>query len=112
MYVGNLHFSVTEEKLQEIFTKAGTVTSATLIKDHYSGRSKGFAFVEMSNQVELEEAIRIFNEYELNGRRLKVSIARPPEKYGKYGQRRGGGQSNRKRGRSRNRDWRDNKRRY
>ena len=89
LFVGNLHFSVSEERLTEMFAEAGNVVSVNIIKDRDSGRSKGFAFIEMSNQVEVEEAVRRYNEFEINGRSMKVSIARPQEKRGRY-QKRGG----------------------
>ena len=79
IYVGNLAFSTTEEQLRELFAQAGTVTTVDLIKDRQTGESKGFAFVQMSNQSELQEAIRKFNGYSLNNRELRVNIARPKE---------------------------------
>ena len=77
LYVGNLSYSTTEDDLRTLFTQAGTVTSVALIKDRDSGQSKGFAFVEMSTQVEAEKAISTFNGYRLGDRELKVSLARP-----------------------------------
>ena len=114
LYVGNLHFSISEQKLEEMFAEAGKVVSVNLIKDRDSGRSKGFAFIEMSNQVEVEEAIKQFNEYDIQGRALKVSIARPQERESRYGQRRssGGGGYNDRRRRERNRKRRDTRNRY
>lgn len=85
LYVGNLDYKTTEEDLQSLFTQAGTVVSVNLIKDRDSGRSKGFAFVEMQNQVELENAIKMFNSHILNQRKLNVNIARPREKRGQRG---------------------------
>ncbi|MBM3144568.1 MAG: RNA-binding protein [Chloroflexi bacterium] len=82
LYVGNLPYSTKESDLEEMFSQAGTVESAVLIKDRNSGRSKGFGFVEMSSQAEAEEAIRMFNEFELEGRALRVNIARPKEDSG------------------------------
>jgi len=79
LYVGNLSFSTTEDELRTLFTQAGTVASVALIKDRDSGRSKGFAFVEMSSQVEAEKAITTFNGYHMGDRELKVSLARPRE---------------------------------
>ena len=112
LFVGNLHFSISEERLEQMFAQAGEVVSVTIIKDRDSGRSKGFAFVEMSNQVEVEEAVRRYNEFEINGRSLKVSIARPQEKYGRYSKRSGGKYDNRRRGEKRSRNRRDNKQYY
>jgi RNA recognition motif-containing protein len=79
LYVGNLSYSTTEDGLRELFTKAGTVTSVSVITERETGRSKGFAFVEMSNQSEAEAAIQMFNGYSLDNRELRVSIARPKE---------------------------------
>ncbi len=97
LYVGNLSYETTEDELRTLFTQAGTVTSVALIKDRDTGRSKGFAFVEMSNQSEAEKAIQMFNDYSLSNRALKVNAARPREERGfgggggGYGDRRGGG---------------------
>jgi len=87
LYVGNLAFETTEEDLHTLFTQAGTVASVDLIKDRASGRSKGFAFVVMGNQSELEKAIQMFNSYTLDQRQLTVNIARPREErsQGGYG---------------------------
>ena len=79
LYVGNLSYSTTDLMLRELFAQAGTVVEVTLIKDRDSGRSKGFAFVEMSNQSEAEKAISTYNGYSLGNRQIKVSIARPRE---------------------------------
>jgi len=84
LYVGNLSYGSTEDDLRTLFAQAGTVTTVDLIKDRDSGRSKGFAFVQMSNQSEAEQAIKMFNGYELDGRQLKVNPARPKEESG-YG---------------------------
>jgi len=89
LYVGNLSYSTTEDDLRTLFMQAGTVTSVALIKDRDSGRSKGFAFVEMSNQVEAEKAISTFNGYHLGDRELKVNLARPREERGGFGNRGG-----------------------
>lgn len=79
LYVGNLSYNTTEENLRELFAQAGTVESVELIKDRYSGQSKGFAFVTMSTQVEGEAAIKQFNDTLLDNRNLKVNLARPRE---------------------------------
>jgi RNA recognition motif-containing protein len=91
MYVGNLSYGVTEDELRNLFAQAGTVTSVVVIKDRDTGQSKGFGFVEMSSQSEVEKAISMFNGYKLNERPLNVSIARPREERGGFGDRRGGG---------------------
>jgi len=79
LYVGNLSYETTEEDLHTLFAQAGKVESVDLIKDRASGRSKGFAFVVMGNQSELEKAIQLFNSYNLGQRELTVNIARPRE---------------------------------
>ncbi|MCL4562546.1 MAG: RNA-binding protein [Chloroflexi bacterium] len=79
LYVGNLPYTITEEDLRSLFAQAGTVQSVALIKDRETGRSKGFAFVEMSNQVEAQKAISMFNAYKLGDRDLTVNMARPRE---------------------------------
>jgi RNA recognition motif-containing protein len=79
LYVGNLSYDTTAEDLQTLFAKAGTVESVDLIKDRSSGMSKGFAFVVMGNQSEMEKAIQMFNSYNLGQRELTVNVARPRE---------------------------------
>lgn len=88
LYIGNLAYSTTEDDLRTLFAQAGAVASVALIKDRDSGQSKGFAFVEMSNQAEAEKAISMFNGYQMGDRELRVSIARPREEQGRpYGNR-------------------------
>lgn len=91
IYVGNLSYDTTEDELRTLFAQAGTVTSVDLIKDRATGRSKGFAFVEMSSQSDVENAIRMFNGYSLGNRDLTVNIARPREERGSGGGYGGGG---------------------
>jgi RNA recognition motif-containing protein len=79
VYVGNLPYSAQEEELQTLFAQAGSVLSVSVITDRYTGRSKGFAFVEMGDQSEAEKAINMFNGYSMSDRELKVSMARPRE---------------------------------
>jgi len=79
LYVGNLSYGTTDESLQEVFEKAGTVESAMVIKDKMTGRSKGFGFVEMGSDEEAQKAIDMFNGKELDGRPLVVNEARPRE---------------------------------
>jgi len=76
IYVGNLSYGTTEDELRELFSPYGTVTSASIIKDKFSGQSKGFGFVEMSTQAEGEEAIKHLDGSSVNGRALKVNQAR------------------------------------
>ena len=84
LYVGNLPWSTTEEDLRGMFEQAGTVVSVSLIKDRDTGRSRGFAFVELSTQAEAEKAVSLFNNTPLENRTLKVNLARPKEDSGKY----------------------------
>lgn len=77
IYVGNLPYSVTEDDLKQVFTEFGEVSEAVIIMDKYSGRSKGFGFVEMVNDTEAEEAIKSLNDTDLKGRNIKVNKARP-----------------------------------
>ncbi len=77
IYVGNLSYEVTEEDLKEAFEAFGAVETAKIIKDNYTGRSKGFGFVEMPAKDEAESAINDLNDKELKGRTLKVNEARP-----------------------------------
>lgn len=91
LYVGNLSYSTTEDDLRTLFFQAGTVSSVALIKDRDSGQSKGFAFVEMSNQSEAQKAITMFNGFSMGDRELKVSMAKPrEERSGGFGGDRGG----------------------
>ena len=87
LYVGNLSYETTEADLHTLFTQAGTVESVDLIKDRASGRSKGFAFIVMANQSELEKAIQMFNNSTLGDRQLNVNIARPREERSSSGYR-------------------------
>lgn len=93
LYVGNLSYETTEEQVKEVFSKLGTVESVTLVTDRYSGESKGFAFVEMSQDEEAKAAIEQANGTMLDGRTIKVSKARPRENRRPnrdFGQRSGG----------------------
>ncbi len=93
LYVGNLAYSTTEEDLRTLFGQVGTVVSVAVIKDRDTGRSKGFAFVEMSSQAEAEQAISKFNANKINDREITVNIARPREERPRSGgpRRSGGG---------------------
>ena len=79
LYVGGLPYSVQEDALKEHFAQAGSVTSAVIIMDKMSGRSKGFGFVEMESAEEAQNAISMFNDQEFGGRKLTVNEARPME---------------------------------
>ena len=77
LYVGNLSYDTTEDSLKSAFGEVGAVESVTIIKDKFSGRSRGFAFVEMVNDEDAEKAIGMFNEKDLDGRNLVVNEAKP-----------------------------------
>ncbi|MGE5264230.1 MAG: RNA recognition motif domain-containing protein [Acidobacteriota bacterium] len=94
LYVGNLSYNVTEEQLRELFSQAGAIKEIRMILDRDTQRPKGFGFVEMTTQVEAQKAIEMFNEHELDGRRMTVNFARPKEDRGPRG-RFGGGNRNR-----------------
>jgi RNA recognition motif-containing protein len=89
LYVGNLPYSASNEELEQLFGQFGKVTSAQVIQDRDTGRSKGFAFVEMSSDAEAQAAIAGLNDKEHNGRPLTVNEAKPRE--GGGGGPRGGG---------------------
>ncbi len=80
LYVGNLSYRTDEQALNDLFSQAGNVTSAKIITDKMSGRSKGFGFVEMSTDEEATKAIEMFNNYSLMERNLTVNVAKPMEK--------------------------------
>jgi RNA recognition motif-containing protein len=103
LYVGNLAFQTTSEELQSLFAQAGTVASASVVEDRMTGRSRGFAFVEMSSPDEANAAIEQFNGKEVGGRALKVNEAKPREnRGGGFGGNRGGFGGNRGGGRGGN----------
>lgn len=79
LYVGGLPYSTQESALKDLFAQAGNVTSAVIIMDKMSGRSKGFGFVEMATAEEAANAISMFNDQEFEGRKLTVNEARPME---------------------------------
>ena len=103
LYVGNLSYDTTEQMLRELFMQAGNVNSVALIKDPGTQRSKGFAFVEMGSQSEVQKAISMFNGHTLDERQMTVNVARPRE------ERSGGGGYNNRSNNNRNNS---NKRRY
>lgn len=80
LYVGGLPYATTEDALRNAFAQAGEVTSASIITDRMTGRSKGFGFVEMASDEEAQKAIEMWNDKEFEGRRLTVNEARPMEK--------------------------------
>jgi RNA recognition motif-containing protein len=79
IYVGSLSYTVTEEDLKEAFTAFGEVASVRLVSDKFSGKSKGFGFVEMPSNEEAEAAIAALNEKDFKGRDIKVNQAKPKE---------------------------------
>ncbi|MBL9001534.1 MAG: RNA-binding protein [Phycisphaerae bacterium] len=94
LYVGNLPFGTTDEQLRDLFSQKGQVTSASVVIDRETGRSRGFGFVEMADANEANNAIEAFNGYSLGGRALVVNEARPKEQKS-FG---GGGGGSRSRG--------------
>ena len=91
LFVGNLSFNTEEDALQGLFAQAGQVESVRVIRDQATGRSRGFAFVEMASEDAARAAIEKFNETEFEGRRLAVNEARPPAHGGGGGRGFGGG---------------------
>jgi len=88
LYVGNLSFNTSSQDLEALFAESGTVQSANVVEDRETGRSRGFAFVEMSSADEAQAAITAFDGKEIDGRNLKVNEAKPRENRGGGG---GGG---------------------
>jgi RNA recognition motif-containing protein len=82
IYVGNLSYKVSDQELQGVFEEFGEVTSAKVIKDRETGRSKGFGFVEMDNDEDAQTAIDELDGAEINGRAVKVNKARPKQPAG------------------------------
>jgi RNA recognition motif-containing protein len=98
IFVGNLDFAATESSLRSLFEPYGTIERINMVTDRDTGRSRGFAFVEMSNSAEADRAIAALNGTNLNGRTLNVNEARPkPEGGGGGGGRRFGGAPGRQR---------------
>jgi cold-inducible RNA-binding protein len=97
VYVGNMSYDTTEDRLRELFGTHGEVTSVNVATDRYTGRPRGFAFVEMATDEAARAAIAALDGREVDGRQLKVAEARPPKQ-------RGGGGGDRGRDRDRDRD--------
>jgi len=95
LYVGNLSYKVTDDDLKSNFTEAGEVASASVIKDKFTGQSKGFGFVEMKTEEGAAEAIKKFNGGMLDGKAITVNEARPKKEFSGGGGNRGGGGFNR-----------------
>src|SRR3990172_6194106 len=79
LFVGNLTYSATSAQLEELFSQIGKIASLNLITDKFSGQSKGFAFLEYATDAEADEAIKKFNNFELDGRKMVINEARPQE---------------------------------
>ncbi|MCR9202721.1 MAG: RNA-binding protein [Planctomycetaceae bacterium] len=79
IYVGNLSYNTSSSDLERAFSEFGSVSRANVISDRETGRSKGFAFVEMQNDSDAQDAINSLNDQDLDGRRLKVNVAKPRE---------------------------------
>lgn len=77
IYVGNLNYRMREDSLRELFEQFGEVTSVKIVKDRMTGRSKGFGFIEMTENEEAEKAIEKLNGSEVEGRSIRVNVARP-----------------------------------
>ncbi len=88
IFVGNLAFSTTEDRLRQLFEPFGAVDQVSIVTDRYTGRSRGFGFVEMTNDADAEKAIAAINGQNLDGRNLNVNEARPKTEGGGFG---GGG---------------------
>lgn len=97
LYVGSLPYSTTEQELSSLFSQHGTVQSAKVIADRYTGQSRGFGFVEMATGEEAQKAIAALNGTELGGRTLVVNEAKPQEKRSFSGGGGGGGGESRDR---------------
>jgi len=87
MYVGNLAFTVTEQDLSEAFSAFGKVETVNIVKDRFTGQSKGFGFVDMPDNSEADKAIKALNNSRLKDRDIKVNQARPKSDRGKGGRR-------------------------
>ena len=79
LYVSNLGYQISEEDLKLVFSQHGTVSSAKLVMDNFSGKSRGFAFIEMPNDAEGQTAIDQLNNSDLKDRKISVQVARPKE---------------------------------
>ena len=91
LFIGVLSFSTSSERLREVFAQAGGVESATVVMEQETGRSRGFGFVEMASAEEAEAAVKKFNGQEMDGRMLKVELAKSGGAGGSGGYRSGGG---------------------
>ncbi|MFA4931032.1 MAG: RNA-binding protein [Patescibacteria group bacterium] len=81
LFVGNLPFKMTDDELNQLFAEFGSVTSANVLTDRETGRSRGFGFVEFETEEQAKAAIAALDQKEIEGRNIKVDIARPPKEY-------------------------------
>jgi RNA recognition motif-containing protein len=93
LFVGNLPYDVDDAQLSEVFSQAGTVTSAHVVTDKFSGQSRGYGFVEMSSDAEAAQAVTLLNGRDFRGRAMTVNEARPREERGGFRSGGGGGRS-------------------
>jgi cold-inducible RNA-binding protein len=100
LFVGNLPYKTMESDLMELFAQAGAINSVDLMLDKFTGKSRGFAFIEFANPADANKAVEMFHNKEFQGRALTVNIAKPREERGGGGQQRYGG------GRDERRDYR------
>ena len=98
LYVGNLSYQISDDDLKFNFSEAGEVVSVSIIKDKFTGLSKGFGFVEMKTEEGAAEAIKIFNDGMLDGKTITVNEARPKKEFGTNGANRSGGSDGFRRG--------------
>jgi len=84
MFVGNLPYKMTDEDLKALFAEFGEVVEAVILTDKFSGRSKGFGFVTMANEEQAQAAIKGLDQKEVEGRNIKVDVARPPREKSEY----------------------------
>src|SRR3979411_1886459 len=94
LYVGNLPYETGENDLQDLFARAGTVETVSVMRDMATGRARGFAFVEMATDEDAQKAISMLNDHDLGGRNLTVNEARPKPQSGGGGY--GGGEGRRR----------------
>jgi len=109
LFVGSLSWNATDQMLQDLFSQVGQVVSVAIIKDKYTGKSKGFAFIEMSTEEEAEKAIQELNGKSVDGRAINISAALPQKTQNNMGSgnRYGSGYSNSRGGYSHDRDRRN-----
>ena len=95
LFVGGLSFSTSSDRLREVFAAIGNVESARVVTDRDTGRSRGFGFVEMATEQDAQQAVSCLNGQDVDGRHIKVEIAKPSDRSGDRGGSRGGGRGGR-----------------